>query len=573
MFRPYLDKRIVIGFLMALLILAGLAIYSFLSARRLQSGRDMVAHSHEVLYNAQRVLAVAVNIESAQRGYGLTGRPEFLDAFKSSVDAINLHYERLFRLSKGYRDEHQHILKLNSDIQQLIAFSGSSVNARKVNLQSAIDLNSSLEGKRLLDKIKDVVARFEKFENSLLNQRTIDNEEHIQNFTYSFIGLLFLLSAIVFGLFVTLNVQTKARNESEQRLVKASREIQDLYDLAPCGYHSLNADGVFVEINQTLVGWLGFKSKWDIIGKLKFTDVIAESDIPAFTESYPVFKKSGSVNNVEFSFKRTDGSEFPVILSAVAVRDEKGNFLKSRSNTFDNTERKQAELKIKNLNSELEAFTYSVSHDLRAPLRSIDGYTRILHEDYQSVLDNEGKRLTNVIVNNTKRMGKLIDDLLDFSRVGRKDLQSALVDMQSLVSAVAAEQVEHEPERKINIVIDELKSACADVEMMRQVWVNLISNAIKYTGKTKEALIRITSSEDAHAVTYKISDNGVGFDMQYSPKLFGVFQRLHRIQDFPGTGVGLAIVKRIVNRHNGSVWAESVLDEGATFYFTIPKHD
>ena len=254
------------------------------------------------------------------------------------------------------------------------------------------------------------------------------------------------------------------------------------------------------------------------------------------------------------------------------MEDEKGNFVKSRSSTLDNIECKQALEKINNLNRELEDFTYSVSHDLRAPLRSIDGYSRILQEDFGDKLDEEGRRVLNVIMSNAKRMGKLIDDLLDFARLGRKEIQRSRINMTGLVNNILRELLVQEPDRKIDVKVDELDTAFADVDMIRQVWTNLIENAIKYTGKKDLAAIEISSYESGYGeLCYKVKDNGVGFDMKYAPKLFGVFQRLHKMQDFSGTGVGLAIVKRIITRHEGRVWAEGTLQEGATFYFTIPN--
>jgi PAS domain S-box-containing protein len=371
-------------------------------------------------------------------------------------------------------------------------------------------------------------------------------------------------------LLVTINFHMKSRNAAEERLKRAAEDIRDLYDNAPCGYHSLNAEGVFVEINTTLLKWLGYESKQHVLGRLRFTDVISERDMQAFKDNYPAFKERGFVNNVELNFRRKDGSEFPVILSSTAIFDKEGNFVKSRSNSFDNTERKLAESRILNLNKELEAFTYSVSHDLRAPLRSIDGYSRILFEDYNPQLDQEGKRLINVIVNNANRMGKLIDDLLEFSRLGRKDIQRTSIDMEALARTIAEEGIAQESQRKIALKVHRLHRCNGDIDMIRQVWINLISNSIKYSGRNPAAYIEIGSDIQNDMVHYYVTDNGVGFDMQYGGKLFGVFQRLHRIQDFSGTGVGLAIVKRIVNRHDGNVWAEGEIDKGATFHFTIP---
>lgn len=222
-------------------------------------------------------------------------------------------------------------------------------------------------------------------------------------------------------------------------------------------------------------------------------------------------------------------------------------------------------------NRELEAFSYSVSHDLRAPLRAINGYTRILLEDYASKLDEEGNRVCAVIINETQRMGALIDDLLSFSRLSRKEMQSTRIDMKALVHSVYGELTTEERREHIDLKIGRLPSVEGDPALMHQVWVNLISNAIKFTSKRDRAFIEVGSKKSDDENIYYVRDNGAGFDIQYVDKLFGVFQRLHSENEFEGTGVGLAIVQRVVQRHGGRVWAEGETDKGATFYFALPK--
>jgi signal transduction histidine kinase len=221
-------------------------------------------------------------------------------------------------------------------------------------------------------------------------------------------------------------------------------------------------------------------------------------------------------------------------------------------------------------NQELEAFTYSVSHDLRAPLRAIDGYARILEEDYDPRLDSHGKHLIKVITKNARYMGNLIDDLLEFSRTSRTELIKSVFHSDEEVRKIASDLMIHEKNRAVEIDIRALEKTYGDVMMLRQVWINLIANALKYSRKTEQARIEIGCTKANDQTHFYIKDNGVGFDMEYMDKLFGVFQRLHKKEDFEGTGVGLALVKRILDRHKGKVWAEAAVNEGATFYFTIP---
>lgn len=222
-------------------------------------------------------------------------------------------------------------------------------------------------------------------------------------------------------------------------------------------------------------------------------------------------------------------------------------------------------------NKELEAFSYSVSHDLRAPLRSIHGYARVLVEDYADKFDEEGRRTLDIIIRNSLRMGALIDDLLAFSRMGRQTLTKVHVNMQSLINEVV-EELRSGQSNEVEYNYKRLLMAYGDNSMLKQAVTNLISNALKYSAKKPKSIIEIGSYEDNGFNVFYIKDNGAGFDMQYYGKLFGVFQRLHGNNEFEGTGVGLALVKRIISRHGGNVWAEAVLNEGATFYISLPNN-
>jgi PAS domain S-box-containing protein len=250
----------------------------------------------------------------------------------------------------------------------------------------------------------------------------------------------------------------------------------------------------------------------------------------------------------------------------------------------DITARKEAEEQVRSLNlelaqnlgeveaanNELEAFCYTVSHDLRAPLRAINGYGKILEEDFASNLPEEAKGYIDSIRKNSHKMGNLIDDLLAFSRLGRKDVDRERVNTATMVNNIVSDFANHHNLKKESVHIGELHPAFGDNALLKQVWVNLISNAHKYSQNREEPFIEIGSTKEGEEITYHVKDNGVGFDMAYYNKLFGVFQRLHSEHEFEGTGIGLAIVERIVSRHGGRVWAESRKDEGACFYFTIP---
>jgi light-regulated signal transduction histidine kinase (bacteriophytochrome) len=240
--------------------------------------------------------------------------------------------------------------------------------------------------------------------------------------------------------------------------------------------------------------------------------------------------------------------------------------LRDHAAHLEATVRKRTEA-LEAANKELESFSYSVSHDLRAPLRAVDGYARMLEEDYAARLDDEGRRLLGVVRQSSVRMGRLIDDLLAFSRLGRQQLAKLPVDMAELARDVVTELRNG---ATASVELGALPGARADRALIRQVWINLVGNALKYSGKRPDARIEIGGRRDGGENVYWVRDNGVGFDMRYADKLFGVFQRLHRADEFDGTGVGLAIVQRVVARHGGRVWAEAKPGEGACFHFSLP---
>ena len=256
-----------------------------------------------------------------------------------------------------------------------------------------------------------------------------------------------------------------------------------------------------------------------------------------------------------------------VMVALLSERIERVRSLRKLNNELS----KQAE-KLADANEELEAFAYSVSHDLRVPLRAIDGFSRIMVEDYENELDEEGIRLLNIIRDNTKKMGQLIDDILLLSRAGRQEMNLAKMDMNALVQGVYNDFSNQIDDRNVNFSVDELPQTYGDRALIYQVYTNLIGNSIKFTSHKNPAEITVGYEEDPENYIFFVSDNGAGFDMKYINKLFGLFQRLHSPEEFDGTGVGLSIVQRIVKRHDGKVWGEGEVDKGATIYFTLPKN-
>jgi PAS domain S-box-containing protein len=349
----------------------------------------------------------------------------------------------------------------------------------------------------------------------------------------------------------------------------------------------------FIDINQSGCDLLGY-TREEIL-QLTIFDIVFENDFAdstskvqdlrahkAIRKDRKLKRKDGSAVDTELSAKQMEDGNIMVVVRDISERKKTEKEIltlnenleqkvRDRTLELENviTELKESEAQLEAVNKELEAFTYSVSHDLRAPLRAINGYAQMLHEDYGYQFDADGNRIIQTITENAVKMGNLIGDLLAFSKLGRKEIKKEQVNLNELVERVLFD-LNKNSSHNATIKIGSLNTVKADDTLLYQVIFNLISNGLKYSSKNENPQVEINSESQNGEIVFSVKDNGAGFDMKYADKLFGVFQRLHSQEEFEGTGVGLAIVQRIIAKHNGKVWAEGKINEGAAFHFSLP---
>jgi PAS domain S-box-containing protein len=373
----------------------------------------------------------------------------------------------------------------------------------------------------------------------------------------------------------------QARNLSERRtrtLISALTQVVWVADRR----------GRFVEARESWTAYTG--QAFDDYREFGWRKAFDEEGRQALEVAWSKADADSAPFEVELKLRHAaSGSHRHVVLRVVPMLDQAGAVEEWIGAVQDIEEQRAAERSLRTLNAgleervslrtaqleaankDLEGFSYSVSHDLRAPIRAISGFCQLLFKDHLSQLEPEAQRKLEVIKSEAARMGALIDDLLAFSRLGRKALQPVEIDMQELAGTAYKRLLNGHAERPIDFRLGSMPRAFGDRSLFEQVWVNLLSNAIKFSGKKSAPLIEVGAISEEREYVFYIRDNGAGFDPQYQEKLFGVFQRLHHTEEFPGTGVGLALVHRIVTRHGGRVWADAKLGEGATFHFTVPK--
>jgi len=580
-----LERKIVLGLIAAAAVLVFTGASAWWSSRQLQDASRWLEHSHQVRSLLAKTQGEILSLHADVRAFSLTADAIFLRRAEESRVAVGELLRQLQHELADNPPQAERLAALERRIGEAGVLARSAVQQRR-DAGTVQTADSSLQsaGTQAIMAIRGQIAEMEDEERRLLGERSSALRAAMQRLAATVAGVVGLAVLLLAGAVMVVRRDFRLLDAASTKVRQTSARYEDLYNRAPCGYHSLDADGRFLAINDTELAWLGY-TRDEVVGRMTFSDLLTPDGLATFREAFPRFKREGRVEGLEFEWRRKDGTLLPVLLSATAAHDADGRYLSSRSTAFDLTARRAAERRIQELNTdlgrrnaeleavnrELEAFSYSVSHDLRAPLRHIDGFAGLLLRQ-PAGLDETGRRHLGVIADAARKMGRLIDDLLAFSRMSRARLACEPVDTAAVVAEVVRQVSPPEGNGRVRYAIEALPPVLGDRALLHQVWLNLIDNAVKYSAKSERPRIEIGSVDgNPGEWVFYVRDNGVGFDMKYADKLFGVFQRLHAASEFDGTGIGLANVRRIVTRHGGRTWAEAGVGAGASFYFSLPN--
>jgi signal transduction histidine kinase/CHASE3 domain sensor protein len=578
-----LERRITLGFVFVLAVVVVIGIVSYLNTRQFIDSNYAVRHSLEVLQELEDVLSVLKDAETGQRGFIITGDESYLEPYNNAVATLDNHIKNVQTLIID-PDQQQQFTAILPIIDERMAVISQSINTRKTEgFDAAQEIVLSGTGKSFMDTIRQQINAMQLAENTRLLERTTAADNGANTTTVVVIVLTFLMAGLLSFIYYLILRDIESRKRAAILMQDARNYAESIVDTVR------EPLLVIMEDLRVRTASRSFYKDFQVTKEQTENRLFPELgngqwNIPTLQNLMQgIFKENRDFQDYEVEV------EFPSLGRRVMLLNGRRLYREGNHTHMlllameDITERRQSELEIENLNAdlakraalletannELEAFSYSVSHDLRAPLRAVNGFARILSEDYSDQLDDQLKRYLHLIRDNAGHMGRLIDDLLTFSRLSRQPLKKQPVALGEVARQVIRDLSAEAESRQVEWVIGDIPSCRADSALIKQVFVNLLSNALKYSGKRPEARIEVGVQQANGTPTYFVKDNGVGFDMRYANKLFGVFQRLHKAEEYEGTGVGLAIVQRIVQRHGGRVWAEAAVDQGATFYFTL----
>lgn len=586
--NPGLQGYLNLGIALSLGLLLAMASVAGYSAWRFQTYGNRLLRIADTLQRVENYESCAVRVQNAARGYVLTGHLRFLEAIEHERAALDQEGSALAGiLLAGEARWAEHWGTVSQSVERLVSVVAEVVRLRReVSPAAAEAYVASGQGQAMLEAFTGAVAVLQRE----LEARRQGELERVHQTSRTLSHLLiggFSLNFVLIGLVLVGGRRyLRARQEAEREQAEARQKADDIIETLREFLVILTADLRVQRVNRSFCE--AFATTPEAVADKPLVELEGGIwRIPALlTQLDRVAVSDEAVDDIAVTVPRPGGGERILLANARRLRGAGGGTARLLLAMEDITVRREAETEVRRLNetlrqrasqleamnAELEAFSYSVSHDLRAPLRHIEGFALLLRKHAGPGLDATGTRFAETIIGSARKLGVLIDELLQFSRLGRGELRKAKVDMRALAEEVWRELVEAEtPPRRVSWRLGDLPVVEGDGTLLRQVWRNLLGNALKYTRRRKEAEIEVSHAGTApDGLVFAVRDNGAGFDMQYAAKLFGVFQRLHPEREFEGTGVGLANVRRIVQRHGGRTWAEGRPGEGATFYFSLP---
>jgi PAS domain S-box-containing protein len=560
----------------ALVLFCWVGLLSYRSMLHVDEDQRWIAHTYTVLGKLDALLTDLISAESNQRNHVFTGKQSYLSAYKSDLDRLRDNLNDVGRLTSDNPRQQQALQQLRPLISTKLSEFQESLTIRgPEGAKSDFVVRGGME-KQSLPDITSRITQMKEEESRLLIQRSQDAQKSSFRMkgviVFGNILATLLLGAAAFAIFQEMSRRSNLERElhrSEERFRLMVSSVKEYAILM------LDPSGCVVSWNAGAERIKGYGSQ-EIIGQ-HFSCFYPAEDIERGKpeQELKVAAAEGQVEDEGWRVRK-DGSRFWANVVMTALRDPTGRLQGFSKVTRDLTERRHAEEETKRQNAQLEAankeldaFGYSVAHDLRAPLRAIDGFSLAILQDFQDQIPAEGAKYLQRIRAGAQRMAQLIEDLLKLARISRYEIVRNDVDLSSLAREVTSQLQTSDPDRQVKVSIAPGVVVTGDRNLLRIVLENLVGNAWKFTSGQPRAEIELgVKSSVAERVLF-IRDNGPGFDMEHAGKLFGVFQRLHRDSEFPGTGVGLATVQRIVHRHGGRIWADAAVGKGATFYFVL----